>query len=439
MPRREWKPLLDAGMVDQAWEAIHAVAARLLASGSATMPRTPEEAAPVPDPSLSSGTAGLAVLFAYLDRALPGEGHDETAFRFLETATAAVATRRMVPWLYGGFTGVAWTVAHLEDGRPDPGDDEPSAIDRALLDYLARTPWIDDYDLIGGLVGYGVYGLERLPSAAGRAVLERVIDRLAELAERAPAGATWFTPPQLLPDWQRQLNPNGYYNLGLAHGVPGVIALLGAACAAGIREPAVRPLLAGAVRWLLAQQLPEGEARFPSWTGPGVARSPGRLAWCYGDLGVAAALLVAARGAENEVWEREAVRIALAAAARSPEEAGVADPGLCHGAAGNGHLFNRLYQATGEPRLAEAARFWFAEALRRRRPGQGIGGFQALATADARGAPAWVDEPGILMGAAGIALALLAAITPLAPEWDRLLLVSTAPGFPANAGKRGAP
>jgi hypothetical protein len=34
------------------------------------------------------------------------------------------------------------------------------------------------------------------------------------------------------------------------------------------------------------------------------------------------------------------------------------------------------------------------------------------------------EDPGLLTGAAGIALALPAAITPVEPAWDRMLLVS---------------
>src|SRR5262249_47284684 len=129
-------------------------------------------------------------------------------------------------------------------------------------------------------------------------LLERVFDRLAELAVDSDDGITWFTPPELLPEWQRELAPGGYYNLGGAHGLPGVIALLGAACGAGAAGHRERRLLEGAVQWMLAHELPAGgRGRFPSWVGPGVDRHPARLAWCYGDLGIAAALWCAARGA----------------------------------------------------------------------------------------------------------------------------------------------
>jgi hypothetical protein len=247
-----------------------------------------------------------------------------------------------------------------------------------------------------------------------------VIDRLTETAEHRAEGLTWWTNPAWLPAETCAKYPRGYDNLGLAHGVPGVIALLGQACAAGVAVARARPLLEGAVRWLLAQQEPGG---FPALVAPEAAEKPARLAWCYGDPGVAAALLWAARCVAEPAWEREALAIARRAARRPPEDAGVVDAGLCHGAAGLGHLFNRMFQATGEPWLAEAARSWFARALAMRRPGRGIGGSAAWQLSD-DGIRTWVADAGLLTGAAGIALALLAAITGVEPAWDRMLLVA---------------
>jgi hypothetical protein len=173
------------------------------------------------------------------------------------------------------------------------------------------------------------------------------------------------------------------------------------------------------VRWLLAQQEPGG---FPALVATEAAEKPARLAWCYGDPGVAA-LLGAARCAAEPAWECEALAIARRAAQRPPEQSGVVDAGLYHGAAGLGHLFNRLFQATGEPWLAEAARSWFARTLAMRWPGRGIGGYAARQLGS-DGVPTWVADPGLLTGAAGIALALLAALTAVEPAWDRMLLVA---------------
>jgi lantibiotic modifying enzyme len=298
-------------------------------------------------------------------------------------------------------------------------------VDDALNDYVNRPCWDGEYDLVGGLVGLAVYALERLPARAAVECLEGIVDRLGEIAETAREGVTWFTPPDHLPDWQREQCPGGYYNLGLAHGVPGVIAVLGATCAAGVRPRKARKLLDGAVTWLLSQELEDGAgSRFPAWVAPEAKPEASRAAWCYGDPGIAAALLCAARSVNQPDWERKAIEIARGVATRPPDEAGVMDAGLCHGAAGLGHVLNRIYQATGDETLGEAARFWFERTLAMRRPGEGVGGFLALAAKE-DGTRYWNDEAGILTGASGIALTLLAATTAVEPAWDRMLLLST--------------
>jgi hypothetical protein len=416
-----WRPLLDGTLREQALEVVGEIAAQLRA---------------LPTPAISSadlagGSAGLAVLFGYLAKAQPGQGHDATAGRFLDEAITAVAQAPLDASLYEGLAGVGWAAEHLRRQLPELETEDINAeVDEALGEHLKVSRWTDDYDLIGGLVGLGVYALERLPEPAAINILKRVLDHLAETAESVPDGITWWTNPAWLPPDVRPRWPHGYYNLGLAHGVPGVVALLGSACAAGLGGGTARPLLDGAVRWLLAQQGPDGAGIGP-WIEPqGPRPGPCRLAWCYGDPGFAAALLVAARCVGEPAWEREALTVALRAAARPADQAGVRDAGLCHGAAGLGHLFNRLYQATGEPRLAEAARLWFRRTLELRRPDRGIAGFAAFSPEREE---QWADEPGLLTCAAGIALALLAAATPIEPAWDRMLLVSIPQGNPRRA------
>jgi hypothetical protein len=158
----------------------------------------------------------------------------------------------------------------------------------------------------------------------------------------------------------------------------------------------------------------------------GIMDGPARLAWCYGDPGVAAALLGAARCVADPSWEREAIAIARRAAQRTPVLAGVRDAGLCHGAAGLGHLFNRIFQATNEPQFGDAARYWFEQTLEMQRPGRGIGGYQAWQLGEGD-EPVWVTDSGLLTGSVGIALALLAATAAVEPAWDRMLLTAIPP------------
>jgi lantibiotic biosynthesis protein len=426
---RTWSPILEGEAAARAAAAVTAVADAI---GEA--PLQVRRAGS----SLAAGEAGVALFFDYLDRARPGAGYGEIAWRRLDRAIDDLASSGQAPGLFSGFTGVSWVAEHLhrgsaasqssEPGQPD--EDDPNAdIDAALLDHLRPAPWAYRFDLTTGLVGYGVYALERLPRSSAVACLELVVEHLAEIAQPRPGGLAWFTPCDMLPEPHRPWYPQGVEDLGVAHGTPGVIAVLARICASGVAAEQARSLLAGGVSWLLAQKLPEGEhSVFPRAVGPAVRSWPARTAWCYGDPGIAVALLAAGRAVGEPAWEREALALARTIARRPPESCGVEDAGLCHGAAGLGHLLNRLYQATGDPELLAAARTWLGRALRYWEPGRGIGGFLALTPpADDFDQLTWNEEPGFLVGSAGVALALLAATSGVDPAWDRVLLVSPMP------------
>jgi lantibiotic modifying enzyme len=378
------------------------------------------------NPSLACTEPWIALLFAYLNRARGTDDHRPQIERILDASTDAVAETLMAPALYGGFLATAWLLEHL-DGSMEGDEEDPNlATDRSICDALETGPWTGHYDLIEGLVGFGVYFLERLPRESARRGLTLVAKRLNELADRRAGGAVWLTPPERLPAWQRELAPKGYYNAGLAHGGAGIIALLAGLVGAGAAKESELELLGAAVRWLLGQQRvrkAEGSL-FPSWVPVGRPPHSSRMSWCHGDLGIATALYEAGSGADRQDWVERALATAEQAALRRGPEAGVVDAGLCHGAAGNGHLFNRLYQATRRPIFLDSARFWFERTLAMRKPGMGVAGFRSYLPHGPTDKNAWQDDPGFLTGAAGIGLALLAASSPVEPAWDAVLLVS---------------
>jgi hypothetical protein len=425
-----WRPLLGGRLRDEALAAVRDIAEALR--------KPPEWGEGQLDSAthaslrllVNTGIPGHALVFAYAAQAgLLGDAR-ETALGLLETAAAELPRTRLDPWLLKGFAGVAWVNHHVRERLFGGVGDDNDAIDATLLRLLRRSRWKGEFDLLYGLVGLGVYALERLPRRDARAMLAHIVRHLGCMAERQASGLTWLTSPHGI-----AFTPEGSYSLGMAHGVPGVIALLARAVTAGVAMRQARALLVRAVPWLLAQRLPpDRESVLPPWVYPGHEPGASRAAWCYGDPGVAAALLAAGRALRRPAWTREAVALARRTAERSAESTGIRDATLCHGAAGLGHLFNRMYQATGDERLADAARHWYGEALRYRRPGRGIAGFERYgilhSTIDEPGpaaAPPWSSDPGLLTGVAGIALALLAAATPIEPAWDRLLLADLPP------------
>src|SRR5690349_7195297 len=139
--------------------------------------------------------------------------------------------------LSGGLSGLGWTIEHTSrvlrttaseagpnEGWDDPLDcDDPNEdIDTVLLRALETERWADTYDLISGLVGLGVYFLERFPRESSVRGIQAILNHLERSAEYNDKGVAWHTPPHLLPAWQREQAPAGYYNLGVAHGIPGI-------------------------------------------------------------------------------------------------------------------------------------------------------------------------------------------------------------------------
>lgn len=412
-----WQPLLEGKDRKAAISAASQIAEEL-------EKRIPQ----LEDDTLSSGTAGLAVFFHYYARSVPGADCGELVRRLLQRAMSALESKPMPLALHGGFTGILWAMAHLNEywtADDDGRDDNPLAdIDAALLESLTSSPWSGDFDLVNGLVGIGCYALERLPDPQAAAMIAAITDRLEELSEASPLGLAWFSGSGLMRGTALLESPHGCYNLGLAHGIPGIVAFLGCALRAGIVPRKASRLLDGAVGWLFAHRLPAGSAsRYLRCIGPGVEPTPARTGWCYGDPGVAAALEIAALGAGRPDWSAEAAALARSASARSLAESGVVDGCFCHGASGVAHMFNRLSQSTGDPPLAAAARDWLTRLLGMSGCAGGIGGYAAR-TVDEDGRPGWEASPGVLDGAAGVALALLAAATDVEPGWDRMFMLS---------------
>jgi lantibiotic modifying enzyme len=186
--------------------------------------------------------------------------------------------------------------------------------------------------------------------------------------------------------------------------------------------------------WLLARRNSPGfEACFGTmYTEAQSGPQASRLAWCYGDPGVAANLLLTARFLERADWEEVALEVGRSSAARTFEQSGVRDGGICHGGAGLAHLFNRLYQLTGDDSFADASRYWVDQTLGMRVEGDGIAGFRAWTSIGPNQELGWRNEGGFLEGAAGIGLALLGTISSVEPAWDRILTLSL-PGLPERA------
>jgi len=380
--------------------------------------------------NLSDGSAGTALLFAYLAKASEAEPALGDATRWADAASAhldhaidGASTIELQAGLSAGFTGVAWAMAHV--GRMLDLDVEiPGSLDHAVRALVTAGRAPVGFDLISGVVGFGAYFLERLPDTDAEHALHEIVDHLATTAHRDRVGLAWPTTPDLVTNARRSEFPNGYVDLGLAHGMAGVIAFLASAYDAGVAMRTSRELLEGAVGSLLVRECTDGG--FPWAHAADAVPCPARLAWCYGDPGIALALLRAGRSLDRPAWLNKAHALLLRVTQRAPDESGVADACLCHGSAGLLHILRRAQQTLADPALGEAVRYWTGVtlAMRDHAVEPAIAGYGALVRE--AGISRWQAERGLLNGAAGVGLALLPVVSALDPAWDRALLLSNA-------------
>ena len=418
-----WQSLLTGEQRDAALAAARAIADGLADPDTPWLAGNGSDHARTQSASLGMGRAGVAVTLGYLS--LAGIDQAGDARRLISDAADTIAAVVMGPSFYGGFSGVAWALGQLDEWEiARAGNGTFASLDAALARFLDRDDWPWHVDVVSGLAGFLVYALSRLPSADARAAIGAIVRLLEARAVELPNGISWLLPPSLLSVATREAAPQGCFNLGVAHGTAGVIAALSEVKRSGIEVERVRRLVERAVDWLLDSRL-DGSWNFPPMNGPEVRIKPARLAWCYGTPGIAAVLLRAAKAFERSDWRDAALQIGTWAASRPADESGVVDAAFCHGSAGLGHVFNRLWQETGDDRFAAAAREWFGRALAAREAGEGIGGYRTNETTTV-GDVVWTPEAGLVYGAAGIAAALAAACSDVEPRWDAVFLLSDA-------------
>ena len=366
--------------------------------------------------SIDHGDLGLALVYAAADEADPDGGWDERAFVHVQRFVAAYQQiDDLGIGLFGGTAGVAFALRALSRGGTryrQALHDVEAVLDhrvRAHLDRLDVRAGLAsaDYDYVSGLSGVGVCLLQ-LPDGPGPlrdcAVLAATV--LSEAA-LAPAPAGLWTPPDKLTPVERTHHPqlwSGYLNLGLAHGIAGVLTFLGLARRRGL----VVPRLDEAVGSLQARLWEHGR---PTPYGPDLpyyapreaaGRSQTELtrtAWCYGNPGAALALHQADLPGTPSPRTDEQVRALMASVDERPaERRGIDNASLCHGWAGLALVQRRLG-------VGDAGRAAVEELLRRADPTARFG----LRNQIAPGLP--TDSPGFLEGVGGAAALLVG--------WDR--------------------
>lgn len=426
-----WRPVLSGAPAARALEVAREVGERL------RDPRLLQEAIDAPPRQgmrgygawnpigLARGRPGLALTFARLATPFPDDGWEEAAHGQVVLAVQALRHERYArTGIADGLAGLAFALHTIDPSRYarvlatlDGLIERRTEVALGSFEADERGCAREDVDLVSGLAGVGAHLLARGHIDTLRPVLERLV-RLATADGPVPA---WHTPAEhllgeLLADY-----PDGLLDCGLAHGLPGVLALLSLARAEGADVRGLDEAIESGAGWLREQAIEDDwGVNWPYFVplGRGRDRGPARAGWCYGAPGVAGALWLAGEAAGDESARTLAIDALEAVHRRPLEERHTDAPTLCHGVGSLLEITLRAAANTGNVRLRSAAAELATGLIDSFDPSS-VFGYRDL---DPDGA--WVDRPGVLEGAAGVVLVLLAAATGSAPVWDRMLLVA---------------
>ncbi|WP_435191027.1 lanthionine synthetase C family protein [Streptomyces sp. bgisy126] len=387
---------------------------------------------------LALGPIGIALL--HIERAAADLGPWQRAHDWLTAATRRPFTSGADSHPFYGAPALAHVLACAAEGLPGAYERDLDLLDRQVLDDVRRRldaahrridarqlPALAEFDAIRGLAGLGGYLLHRdFTSPALRSVLDYCVRLTEPITHDGDTLPGWWTStgPSGRPD---DRFPGGHGNSGMAHGIGAVLSLLALAARRGAttdgHHAAMRTVLAWLDRWEIT--VPQGR-KWPYWITRDELRT-GRLApaarrrpsWCYGTAGLARAQQLAAL-ALGDPARRAAAETALLDALTDPVQMrATVDTGLCHGFAGLAHLAART-AADASPENAKRLCAFLPVLLSTLLP---------PGTAPEEASTALVDSPvgpGLLDGAAGTALGILAASSTGPPRtaWDACLLIA---------------
>jgi len=302
-------------------------------------------------------------------------------------------------------------------------------IDESFEDSIYEIMMSDlkkkEYDFLHGALGAFNYYLIKFKycendneRAKIKGILGEGLKILDEISYNSAGDFGWNYPIYDDPRFKDKI----CINMGLAHGTPGVLAILCDLHRIKIDTVLTEKLIYKICSFLISKRSTDlsSYSQFPFYYSPALSLpydSP--LAWCYGDLSVATALFKAGHILNDESIKDNAISIAQTTTHRkSVKQTSIFDSSFCHGTSGIAFLYQVFYKHTNKQEFKVAKDYWIEKTIEYSSfKSEGIAGFRTYAGEDH-----WGRSIGLLKGVSGIGLVLLGLLFE-ETEWSGFLLL----------------
>jgi len=392
-----WKPIVDVDRKQGVLQKVNEIANLLFMYS-------------LNPPGLLKGKVGIALFMYHYWLWSHKEQYYEKALKLITASIDYCRNNELIDSFCNGAAGIGWGLTYF---------DEHESIEesvRALIDELfphlysqmAIKMKAGKYDFLHEALGIALCCWKNEPNSP---LLNGFLEDLNNASLKTNDGIVWYST-LTEKDVSHQV-----INLSLSHGLSSIVSFL---CKI-LKTEKVLPLLGETTRFIKNQLQDYTIYRscFPSILSETVNYRNSRLAWCNGDLGIAYSLLRTSVILNNTGYRNMALDVLLNCCKRCDvKKEFVMDAGICHGAAGIAHIFNRVYQKTGNETFKEAALFWIDDCLKKSCFNDGLAGYKVWRK------DGWITQTGLLEGIAGIGLCLLSFVMHEDPAWDECLLLS---------------
>jgi hypothetical protein len=312
------------------------------------------------EPGLFTGTSGLALIACYYGHYMKSDYHIKMGVDLLEKSLAVLDNEEsnVGASFATGLAGIAWTINHLNQSGICELDAEELLLesDYVLYEFAKKELLAGRYDYMHDGLGGVLYLLSRAELQQNKIFLIELLHALLSSVEKSENGWAWNN--------YRLDAPNGGsgHNLSTAHGIMGILAILGMYYDCGIEPDLAREACYHICRYIkYSLTISTGNRSFIPAVVSGSKKEVfnERLSWCYGDLGASSILYSTGKRFHWDDVTEIGLQLGLKESLkRIPTETNISDSCLCHGYAGAAYIFNKWNHLWPHYQFAAATEYW---------------------------------------------------------------------------------
>lgn len=368
---------------------------------------------------LLSGTAGSLFLLCYYSEYSGNQSYLNIVEERILKAFEIVNNEQFSDLAFSnGITGLLWALKNLGDAKYIDLDlsDITTAVHPILNEFMQSKIQNEEYDFLHGALGVANYFLD-MEDASSERWLKEFNQKFFAKAIKMDDTISFLSKVNIKDQWVAVVNT------GLSHGMASIIYYLQRCLKnKNLASEEVKNTLQKIIAFYKKNQHdPQTyHSYFPSWIKDGQPEHNSRLAWCYGDLGIATAFLLAADVLDDKELKTYALAIAKQTITRlDPVKEVIREGGVCHGSAGLVKMYRNLFRITGLKEFGITADYWLNITLKLASHPDGHAGYKTHYLEKG-----FVNECGLLEGITGIGIVFIEELMGKPLTWEKSLMLA---------------